>query len=74
MSAKHEQQSVTDDHVWWSVDKAALHLGCTRTTILRYIREGLPLRHKLINREELLGDYQARQIRQTESRATRRTQ
>jgi len=74
MTTNHEQQSVTDDRVWWSVDKAALHLGCTRTTILRYIREGLPLRYDLINRDELLAEYRARLMRQTESRTTRRTQ
>ena len=71
---KQDMQWVLNDDVWWSVDKAALHLGCTRTTILRYIREGLPLRYDLINRDEFLADYRARCIRQTESRTTRRTQ
>ena len=72
MSARHEVQSVTGDNVWWSVDKAALHLGCERSSILRYIREGLPVRHGLINRNELLAEFRARKMRQVESRMTRR--
>jgi hypothetical protein len=74
MTARHEVQSVTDDRVWWSVDKAALHLGCPRATILRYIREGLPIRAGLIHRDELLADFRARKIRQHESLMKRRTQ
>jgi len=74
MTAKREVQSVTDDRVWWSVDKAALHLGCPRATILRYIREGLPIRAGLIHRDELLADFRNRKMRQQESLMKRRTQ
>jgi hypothetical protein len=72
MTVKQEVQSVTDDRVWWSVDKAALHLGCPKKTILRYIREGLPIRAGLIHRDELLADFRARKMRQIESRMTRK--
>jgi len=74
MAARQETQDVSGDNVWWSVEKAALHLGCERSSILRYIREGLPIRHGLINRDELLTEFRARKERQKASRQTRRKQ
>ena len=74
MATKQDMQSVRNDDVWWSVDRAALHLGCPRATILRYVREGLPIRAGLINRDELLADFRARKMRQQESLMKRRTQ
>ena len=71
MTSKHELQSVTNDDVWWSVDKAALHLGVTVATIKRYIRGGLPTRFGLVHRVELLAEYRRRVLRQTASRVTR---
>ena len=74
MTAKQQLQWLLNDDVWWSVEKAALHLGCPKKTIMRYIREGLPIRAGLINRTELLADFRARKMRQNESRMTRRNQ
>ena len=70
--AVHELQDLSGEDVWWTPERAALHLGCPRSSILRYIREGLPVRHGLINRNELLAEFRARKMRQVESRMTRR--
>ena len=69
MKAKQETQSVLDGNVWWTIEKAALHLGIHRKTIKRYIREGLPLRHGRLHREELLAEVRKRQMRQRATRA-----
>jgi len=69
--AKQELQNVRDENVWWSVDKAALHLGVTVATIKRYIRGGLPTRFGLVHRVELLAEYRRRALRQKASRVTR---
>ena len=56
----------------WTIDQAAAHYGYRRETILRYIREGLPLYGTVIDREELLAEVGRRTVRQKATRAKTR--
>jgi hypothetical protein len=71
MRTRREQQSVTDADVWWTIDRAALHLGVRRGTVEKYVREGLALHWRngwYVHRPALLTEYGRRQA---STRATR---
>ena len=75
MSAKQVTQEVTDDQTWWTLDKAALHIGVTRATVERYVREGLRIHFRelggWVDRDEFLAAYRERVMRQRARFATR---
>lgn len=61
-------RSVVDGHEWWSVDQAAQHMGFSRATVERYIREGLPQTCGFVNRDAFLAMVRQKQLRQKQSR------
>lgn len=68
-----ELHNVLDDDYFWTIDRAAKHLGFTRATIARYIREGLPIYFRAlggrVHRDELLAEVRKRESRQRATRA-----
>lgn len=58
---------------WWTIDQAAEHFGIRRESILRYIREGMPVygngRNKLIRREDALKEFRRRRRNELATRA-----
>lgn len=61
------------DDTWWTIDEAAEHFGIRRESILRYIREGMPVygrgRNKLIRRSDALTEFRRRRRNELETRA-----
>jgi predicted transcriptional regulator len=58
---------------WWTIDEAAEHFSIRRESILRYIREGMPVygkgRDKLIRRSDALAEYRRRRRNELATRA-----
>lgn len=61
------------DDTWWTIDEAAAHFGIRRESILRYIREGMPVygkgRNKLIRRADALTEFRRRRRNELATRA-----
>jgi hypothetical protein len=67
------QRDLTDPmDRFWTVDQAVAHIGVTRSTVERYVREGLPLHFPMLggylDRDEFLAEYRARMERRSNSR------
>ena len=48
MASTPRQERQSFDLPFWTIEQAALHLGFTRATINRYVREGLPVYFKSV--------------------------
>lgn len=58
---------------WWTIDQAAEHFGIRRESILRYIRDGMPVygkgRSKRIRRADVLAEFRRRRRNELATRA-----
>ena len=61
------------DDTWWTIDEAAEHFGMRRESILRYIREGMPVygkgRNRLVHRADVLREFRRRRRNELATRA-----
>lgn len=78
MPAQRRKELQNFDLPFWTIDQAALHLGFSRATINRYIREGLPVYFKsvepMVKPRELIDEWLRRRRANLATRGTKTPQ
>lgn len=77
MAPKPRQEHQSFNLPFWTIEQAALHLGFTRATINRYIREGLPVYftsvRPMVKPQELIDEWLRRRKANLATRSTEDT-